>query len=91
MSPTKVANYKKQKNTRHSNVSVDETPNHAPPKKAKSLEIDDLDHIASTTISIEEKLPEDPIATENEDTDLELEELELDDEELNPFGDKWEQ
>ena len=91
MSPTKVANHKKQKDTRHSNISVDETPDHAFPKKAKSLEIDDLDHIASTTINIEEKPTEDPTITENEDADLELEELELDDEELNPFGDKWEQ
>ncbi|MCX6719419.1 MAG: hypothetical protein NTZ38_03540 [Candidatus Taylorbacteria bacterium] len=56
-------------------------------RSKKSLDIEEL--IPSPIIDIEEKLEDDPLSTETEG-DLESDEPDLDDESLNPFGDKWE-
>ena len=50
----------------------------------------DLESILEPALILEEKTEEDPLAVV-EETDESNEEVSLDDEELNPFGDKWEQ
>ncbi|MEK7641984.1 MAG: hypothetical protein AAB365_03270 [Patescibacteria group bacterium] len=57
-----------------------------PVKIKKAIEIDEPE---PAVIGVEEKLEEDPLATPTEDD--EAEELSLDGEELNPFGDRWEE
>ncbi|MEK7609897.1 MAG: hypothetical protein AAB470_02135 [Patescibacteria group bacterium] len=52
----------------------------------KSLPVDDLDPV----ITLEEKPEEDPLIGAIEE-DENLEEISLDREELNPFGDRWEE
>ncbi len=58
-----------------------------PTKIKKPLEIDDIEPAA---VGIEEKIEEDPLiaATEEDET---AEEAVIDGEELNPFGDRWEE
>lgn len=68
----------------------DETEEHhdvIPSKTKKPIEIDEPEPI----IGGEEKLEEDPLAVPTEDDELGGEELSLDGEELNPFGDRWEE
>ncbi len=55
-------------------------------KVKKPIDAEEIDGL----IDHEEKLPVDPLL-ETEETDLELDELGLDDDELDPFNDKWEQ
>ena len=57
------------------------------PKAKKSV---DLESALEPAVIIDEKSDEDvPVVTDDEDASGD--ELSLDDEELNPFGDKWEQ
>lgn len=58
------------------------------PKSKKSI---DIEAVLEPAPIIEEKV-DDEIVTPTEDGDeLSTDELSLDDDELNPFGDKWEQ
>ncbi len=59
-----------------------------PAKSKKPLEIvDELEPVAV----VEEKLEEDPLIAATEEDELGSEEISLDTEELNPFGDRWEE
>lgn len=60
----------------------------APSKAKKPIEIDEHEPILGGT---DEKLEEDPLAAPTEDDELSGDELSLDGEELNPFGDRWEE
>ncbi|MEN9912673.1 MAG: hypothetical protein RLY66_81 [Candidatus Parcubacteria bacterium] len=61
----------------------------APAAKAKKpIEIEEHEPILGGT---DEKVEEDPLAAPAEDDELAGEELSLDGEELNPFGDRWEE
>lgn len=60
-----------------------------PTKSKIPLEIEDPD--VAHPIIVEEKIEEDPLVKEENSDELESEEATLDEEELNPFGDKWEQ
>lgn len=55
-------------------------------RNCSPINIEDVEEI----VERDEKLPADPLAETNE-IDAELEEIGLDDEELDPFHDKWEQ
>lgn len=55
-------------------------------KVKKPIEIDEPE----PAIAVEEKAEEDPLAVATEEDDS-AEEISLDGEELNPFGDRWEE
>jgi hypothetical protein len=55
-------------------------------KKGGAVEIEEVEEI----VVHDDKLPADPLVEVNE-IDAELEEIGLDDDELDPFNDKWEQ
>ncbi|MEI6304483.1 MAG: hypothetical protein WCP09_00485 [Candidatus Taylorbacteria bacterium] len=56
-------------------------------KISKVVEVDIQDDVIGT---VEEKPEVDPLLSEDESEDSSSEESGLDDEEINPFGDKWE-
>lgn len=56
-------------------------------KNKKILEVDEIE----PAIVIEEKIEEDPLIAIIEDEEGSAEEITLDNEELNPFGDRWEE
>ena len=55
-------------------------------KSSKPIEIDEPEAVAA----VDEKLEEDPLAAATEEDDS-AEEISLDSEEVNPFGDRWEE
>lgn len=71
----------------HEEEEVEGGHDDAPSKNKKPIEIDDHEPI----IGGEEKVEEDPLIAPSEDDELVGEELSLDGEELNPFGDRWEE
>ncbi|MEN9524287.1 MAG: hypothetical protein RL536_356 [Candidatus Parcubacteria bacterium] len=58
-----------------------------PTKNKKPLEIDELE---PATGSADEKIEEDPLVAAAEEDEI-SEEASIDGEELNPFGDRWEE
>ncbi len=58
----------------------------APSKAKKPIEIDEPEPV----VAIDEKVEEDPLVAAVEEDDS-AEEISLDGEELNPFGDRWEE
>lgn len=56
------------------------------PGKTKPIEIDEPEPI----VSIDEKVEEDPLAMPTDEDDS-ADEISLDGEEINPFGDRWEE
>ncbi len=57
-----------------------------PGKAKKPIEIDEPE----PAVAVDEKAEEDPLAVATEEDDS-VEEISLDGEELNPFGDRWEE
>jgi hypothetical protein len=57
-----------------------------PGKVKKPIEIDEPE----PAVAVDEKVEEDPLAVATEEDDS-AEEISLDGEELNPFGDRWEE
>jgi len=87
MSPTKHA---PAKNLHKKNEAVAEDENEivdAKSLKKKSGEIE----LPEEPIVVEDKLVEEETALATEEAEDAENEITLDDEELNPFGDKWEQ
>jgi hypothetical protein len=83
---TKIKNKTEKVKKEDVEESLEEGPELIP-KKIKSHDISDIEPVAI----IEEKIVDEPIiATEDED-DLASEEAGLDNDELNPFGDRWEE
>jgi hypothetical protein len=71
----------------HTEVAELEHDIDATPIKAKKpIEIDEPE----VAVGIEEKAEEDPLVAATEEDDS-VEEISLDGEELNPFGDRWEE
>ncbi|MBP6858540.1 MAG: hypothetical protein KBC33_01775 [Candidatus Pacebacteria bacterium] len=83
---------KKTKKTAPAVEEHDEVEEHhedtLPVKAKKPVEIDEPEPVLAV---VDEKLEEDPLAAPAEDDELAGEELSLDGEELNPFGDRWEE
>lgn len=81
---TKVANHETESET---NKDTDEIEEVEGPKAKKSV---DLESALEPAVIIDEKTDDDlPLMSDDEDSSSD--ELSLDDDELNPFGDKWEQ
>ncbi|MFA6295471.1 MAG: hypothetical protein WC666_03540 [Candidatus Paceibacterota bacterium] len=94
MSSKKNTHLKQMKNrVRSKTVPVvkQETPEDIiDPQLLKNKKIIELDTVEDAVPVLEEKSDEETPATEDTD-DSNTDEISLDDDELNPFGDKWEQ
>jgi len=88
MPKTKSAAPQASKSQKTSGITAEIDPVADPlaSKLRKPLEIDEPE-----LASADEKPEDDAPAVEGEEADALAEEASLDDEELNPFGDKWEQ
>ncbi len=88
--PTKHAQNKKTKSetrVEESHTETEEVMDIPPTKSKKPLELD----LPEPVIGTDEKPEVDPLIPEEETDETTSEEVSLDDDELNPFGDKWEQ
>lgn len=83
-----VKNKEKDIETEKSSIDEEEMDEPVGPKAKKSV---DLESALEPAIIVDEK-PEDeaPILSDDSDDSV-SDEISLDDDELNPFGDKWEQ
>jgi hypothetical protein len=87
---TKSARIKEKKPVTVKDTALEENEGDAdviPAKKKKPLEIDELEPVSV----VEEKIEEDPLIGATEEDELASDEATLDTEELNPFGDRWEE
>ena len=83
----KKTKMKIKKETVKTDASNEDTETEQGPTKNKIVEIDDSEPITPT---VEEKVEEDPLVAATEDEDG-SDEISLDGEDLNPFGDRWEE
>ena len=85
---TKTATLKKPKNTIVAeNQNDDENADPVVTKTKKPLEFD----LPEEAAPLDDKIDDDAPAVNEETDELSSDESTLDDDELNPFGDKWEQ
>ena len=90
MTRTKAAQPKKQKVSKGSEAVIDEDDLLVPSldsKIKKPIEID----VIEAVLNIDEKIEPEVIVADEGAEEAATEELAIDDEEIDPFGDKWEQ
>lgn len=92
MSKTKNTHVKEIKKKNHSHEKESAPLETLDPRATNIKKIIEID-ITEETVPLDEKAEEETLAAEDaEDAeDAAVEEITLDDDELNPFGDKWEQ
>lgn len=83
MSPLKSTSAKKKSVVKNKNNDEEVDP----PKVKKIIEMEESE---ISGVIVDEKAPDDAFISDDSE-ELEVEEVGMDDEDLNPFGDKWEQ
>jgi hypothetical protein len=81
---TKEVEKEEEGHTEEAETEFETTPS----KIKKPIEIDEPE---PALVGGEEKIEEDPLIAASEDDELGADEIVLDTEELNPFGDRWEE